>query len=84
MKTGQGHWPVRQLLGYYQLGSNWKGCLVPWTNICKKNIKTVMVGLENVFDTFILGRGTIIVFVWSQYDSGNIEQRTIGYGCRQN
>ena len=26
----------------------------------------------------------IIVFVWSQYDDGNIEQRTIGYGCRQN
>ena len=25
-----------------------------------------------------------IVFVWSQYDGGNIEQRTIGYGCRQN
>ena len=24
------------------------------------------------------------VFVWSQYDGGNIEQRTIGYGCRQN
>ena len=27
---------------------------------------------------------TNIVFVWSQYDGGNIEQRTIGYGCRQN
>ena len=26
----------------------------------------------------------IIVFVWSQYDGGSIEQRTIGYGCRQN
>ena len=26
----------------------------------------------------------IIVFVWSQCDGGNIEQRTIGYGCRQN
>ena len=26
----------------------------------------------------------VIVFVWSQYDGGNIEQRTIGYGCRQN
>ena len=26
----------------------------------------------------------IIVFVWSQYDGGNIKQRTIGYGCRQN
>ena len=26
----------------------------------------------------------IIVFVWSQYDGGNIEQRTTGYGCRQN
>ena len=33
-----------------------------------------------------------IVFVWSRYDGGNIEQRTIayivkktiGYGCRQN
>ena len=25
-----------------------------------------------------------IVFVWSQYDGGNIEQRTIGYGCHQN
>ena len=25
----------------------------------------------------------IIVFVWSQYDGGNIEQRTIGYGWRQ-
>ena len=25
----------------------------------------------------------IIVFVWSQYDGGNIEQRAIGYGCRQ-
>ena len=25
-----------------------------------------------------------IVFVWSQYDGGNIEKRTIGYGCRQN
>ena len=25
-----------------------------------------------------------IVFVWSQYHGGNIEQRTIGYGCRQN
>ena len=25
-----------------------------------------------------------IVFVWSQNDGGNIEQRTIGYGCRQN
>ena len=23
-------------------------------------------------------------FVWSQYDGGNIEQRTIGCGCRQN
>ena len=22
-----------------------------------------------------------IVVVWSQYDGGNIEQRTIGYGC---
>ena len=26
----------------------------------------------------------IIEFVWSQYDGGNIEQRTIGYGFRQN
>ena len=26
----------------------------------------------------------VIVFVWSQYDGGNIEQRTIGYGCCQN
>ena len=28
----------------------------------------------------------LLVFVWSQYDGGNIEheQRTIGYGCRQN
>ena len=26
----------------------------------------------------------IIVYVWSQYDGGNIEQRTIGYGSRQN
>ena len=25
-----------------------------------------------------------IVFVWSQYDGANIEQRTIGYGWRQN
>ena len=25
-----------------------------------------------------------IVFVWSQYDGRNIEQRTIGYGCGQN
>ena len=25
-----------------------------------------------------------IVFVWSQYDGGNIEQRTKGYGCHQN
>ena len=25
-----------------------------------------------------------IVFVWSQYDGGNIEQGTIGYGFRQN
>ena len=28
--------------------------------------------------------GSDIVFVWSQYDGANIEQRTIGYGCRQN
>ena len=27
---------------------------------------------------------TFIVFVWSQYDGANIEQRTIGYGWRQN
>ena len=27
---------------------------------------------------------TTIVFVWSQYDGTNIEQRTIGYGWRQN
>ena len=27
---------------------------------------------------------THILFVWSQYDGGNIEQRTIGYGCCQN
>ena len=26
----------------------------------------------------------IIVFVWSQYDGANIEQRTIGYAWRQN
>ena len=26
----------------------------------------------------------IIVFVWSQHNGGNIEQRKIGYGCRQN
>ena len=26
----------------------------------------------------------VIVFVWSQCDDGNIEQRTIGYGRRQN
>ena len=26
----------------------------------------------------------VIVYVWSQYDGGNIEQITIGYGCRQN
>ena len=26
----------------------------------------------------------IIVFIWSQYDDGNIEQRTIGYGYSQN
>ena len=25
-----------------------------------------------------------IVFVWSQYDGANIEQRTIGYGWHQN
>ena len=25
-----------------------------------------------------------IVFFWSQYDGANIEQRTIGYGGRQN
>ena len=25
-----------------------------------------------------------IVFFWSQYDGGIIEQRTIGYDCRQN
>ena len=24
-----------------------------------------------------------IVFVWSQNDGGNVEQKTIGYGCRQ-
>ena len=29
-------------------------------------------------------RDDSIAFVWSQYDGGNIEQRTIGYGCRQN
>ena len=26
----------------------------------------------------------IIVFVWSQYDGANTEQRTIGFGWRQN
>ena len=26
----------------------------------------------------------VIEYVWSQYDGGNIEQITIGYGCRQN
>ena len=26
----------------------------------------------------------IIVYVWSKYDGANIEQRTIGYGWRQN
>ena len=25
-----------------------------------------------------------ILYLSSQYDGGNIEQRTIGYGCRQN
>ena len=25
-----------------------------------------------------------IVFAWSQYDGASIEQRTIGYGWRQN
>ena len=25
-----------------------------------------------------------LFIVWSQYDGGNIEQRTIGYGCCQN
>ena len=25
-----------------------------------------------------------IVFVWSQNDGSNIEQRTIAFGCRQN
>ena len=29
-------------------------------------------------------RCTNIVFVLSQYDGGNIEQWTIGYGCHQN
>ena len=28
--------------------------------------------------------GRYIVFVWSQYDGANIEQKTIGYGWRQN
>ena len=28
-------------------------------------------------------KGHYIVFVWSQYDGGNIAQRQ-GYGCRQN
>ena len=27
---------------------------------------------------------TVTVFVWSQYDDANIEQKTIGYGWRQN
>ena len=31
----------------------------------------------NLYDSYI-------VFVWSQNDGSNIEQRTIGYGCRQN
>ena len=28
--------------------------------------------------------GSDIVFIWSQYDGANIEQRKIGYGRRQN
>ena len=39
----------------------------------------LFVYLHNVAIVFL-----IIVFVWSQYDGGNIEQRPIGYGCRQN
>ena len=35
---------------------------------------------KNYFD---LKSNQSIVFVWSQNDGGNIEQRTIGYGCRQ-
>ena len=37
------------------------------------------------FGVFVfLNAVTIILFVWSQYDGGNIKQKTIGYGCRQN
>ena len=32
----------------------------------------------------MVGICLIIVYVWSQYDGGNIEQRTIGYGSSQN
>ena len=37
--------------------------------------------LQNISASCLIG---IFVFVWSQYDGGNIEQSTIGYGCCQN
>ena len=37
-----------------------------------------------VFRLLLYLNGYCIVFVWSQYDGGNFEQRTIGYGCCQN
>ena len=38
---------------------------------------------ETIFGRFI-NSGSYILYVWSQYDGANIEQRTIGYGWRQN
>ena len=41
-------------------------------------------GTQAKHDPFLTFFCKIIVFVWSQYDGGNTEQRTIAYGCRQN
>ena len=49
-------------------------------------MKEIILEVDNVLLVFLIKPilAYIIVFGWSQYDSGNIEQRTIGYGCRQN
>ena len=66
-----------------RLSSPEKNILYWKTRIINFVIKLLFLKTEINCETFI-AFGWIIVFVWSQYDGANIEQRIIGYGLHQN
>ena len=53
---------------------------------CKPTLEIFFASVSLIFSfvNLLLSETVVIVYVWSQYDGANIEQRLIGHGWRQN